>query len=606
VKILRKGVPVSIPRSQFLSQRSRRLMSLISADSVNYSISSDDMATVQSWDDCVSILLPRNSVPFAGKLVRVAVLCPIDVQDSVDTVLIPRSIRRIYGDVINSRFRPRSMVFELWSELECIDPSDFAGCSLQFLFIPESVDYIGSRAFADCTSITYISFHCHSSLWQLKYETFCTLDNLRAIAIPASIREIHRAAVSDCKSLSWVTFESPSECWYLALEAFSYCPQLQSLFLPASVEVIDSRDSSFSFPHPRYFASDRSHFCVENDCLVRIADQKLILYMGDSPTFCMGAYISTLSNGCFARNGQLQNVVFDSRSRVSRLPAFAFSHCPHLRSITVPKNVLVIGEKCFWGCLKLTTVSFGFPAMIRRIDSCAFYECYDLTSFTVPSSVSTLGPAVFSRCLGLSSVTFESPSQITNIPHRLFYDCFSLTSLCLPDSVVTIDCSAFHNTGIPRLAARGFRMDDSLFMHEGEVLCCLGSPMSLCIPSYVREIGISTFAHVTSLMYLDFQEGVERIRCSAFCRCCWLEQISFPASLVAIEAGAFSDCGRLCAVSFAADSKLQSRLPAALSKAFAFLRVSLKYLPLLSLLKSGRLCNRLFCRAAVCYAPQIQ
>jgi hypothetical protein len=108
-------------------------------------------------------------------------------------------------------------------------------------------------------------------------------------------------------------------------------------------------------------------------------DQQLIAYLGDSPSFCFDAGISLVSDSCFRRNVQLQSVVFGANSRLQSLPASAFECCAHLRSITVPKRVLVIGKDCFYKCGLLETVTFKFPARIRRIDSRAFYKCSSLT-----------------------------------------------------------------------------------------------------------------------------------------------------------------------------------------------------------------------------------
>jgi hypothetical protein len=230
--------------------------------------------------------------------------------------------RRIYDNVFSSKSFSASLVFELWSELEWIGPSAFQYSRLQYLFLPQSVNFIGSFGFANCESLVCIYFQCHSSLWQLKSQNFTGLSKLRAITIPVSIRQIHETAFFNCGRLLCVTFESPSQCWYISFDAFSNCPRLQSFFLPPSLEVIDSTLSSHLL---RFYPSDGSHFCVENDCLVRIADQKLILYMGASPIFSVGAEISIVSEDSFARNNQLENIVFDSHSHLKLLPARAFS-----------------------------------------------------------------------------------------------------------------------------------------------------------------------------------------------------------------------------------------------------------------------------------------
>jgi hypothetical protein len=329
---------------------------------------------------------------------------------------------------------------------------------------------------------------------------------------------------------------------------------LQSFFLPSSLEVIDSR--AFDLPFPDFFPSDRCHFSVQNDCLVRLDDHKLIRYMGDSPTFCFGPDISIVSQGSFAPDIELQHIVSNSSSRLQRPPAGAFSNCSHLRSVTVPKSVLAIGGHCFWCCDELTTVCFEFPARIRRIDFGAFFGCSNLTSFTIPSSVSTLGKSVFRGCKKLTSVKFDRPSQITNIPDQLFFVCRRLAIVDLPDSLVTIAGSAFIETSLHSLTARGFAMAGPLFMQFQKVVRYFGVTKSVVIPSTVREIGESAFANTYFLEDLSFEEGVQQIKSSAFYGCPRLNAVSFPASLVAIEERAFYDSG-LRRVTFAADSKLQ-------------------------------------------------
>jgi hypothetical protein len=296
---------------------------------------------------------------------------------------------------------------------------------------------------------------------------------------------------------------------------------------------------------------------VENDCLVRIADHKLIRYLGDSSTFCIGADISVVSDRCFSGSDKLEKVVFDSNACLKLLAAGAFSYCRHLRSITVPKSVIVIGAHCFYECRELMTVSFEFPASIRRIDSEAFSDCSSLTSFTGPSSVSTLGESVFFNCAELSFVTFESPSNLTDSPDELFMHCKLLTGLCLPDSVVTIGDRAFAHTSLDSLNGRGVSKTDCFIVHLGTIVHCFRKPESVVILSTVREIGESVFDCVSSLVDLSFEEGVERIRFSAFSHCFGLTVVAFPASLVAIDEGAFEGCIGLREVTFAADSKLR-------------------------------------------------
>jgi hypothetical protein len=124
--------------------------------------------------------------------------------------------------------------------------------------------------------------------------------------------------------------------------------------------------------------------------------------------------------------------------------------------------------------------------------------------------------------------------------------------------VVKISGSAFARTSLHSLTARGFSTTGSLFTHFQKVVRCLGEPKIVRIPSTFREIGENSFHWVSSLVDLSFEEGVERIKSSAFRNCDGLKAVAFPASLVAIDENAFDSCHALCEVGFAADSKLQA------------------------------------------------
>jgi hypothetical protein len=114
--------------------------------------------------------------------------------------------------------------------------------------------------------------------------------------------------------------------------------------------------------------------------------------------------------------------------------------------------------------------------------------------------------------------------------------------------LVKIAGSAFAGTSLHSLTGRCFTTIGSLFIHFQKVVRCLGAPRSVVIPSTVREIGERAFASVHSLIDLRFEEGVERIKLSAFSYCSGLNTVAFPASLVVIDECALLYCTGLLEV----------------------------------------------------------
>jgi hypothetical protein len=161
------------------------------------------------WNSILEILLFSESSGFErarNKANSLLFLRPIVVPGSLNSVLVPHSIRNICGNFFRWESSMKSLAFEHESKLECIGRSACTGCPLQCIFIPRSVDCIGSEAFARCRSVACIYFYSHSSLWQLKSASFSPLSNLRAITIPSSIRQLHSAAFSGCHCLFCFTF----------------------------------------------------------------------------------------------------------------------------------------------------------------------------------------------------------------------------------------------------------------------------------------------------------------------------------------------------------------------------------------------------------------
>jgi hypothetical protein len=528
-------------------------MFVLSVDLIGYQIISDAETVLECYDSSVKTLLPRNSIALRGTVFRAAHLNMSTIPDSTNIVILPYSLHTIFsfGNVKLSGLR--SLAFEFGSELSSVGSSTFGQISATAIFIPQSVRFMGASAISESRSIAYIHFDPDSSVGQFKSKMFSCLSRLSVIKIPASVIRIHDSAFSECNRLRSVAFELPSHCLSIASLAFKNCRSLDSVFLPPSVEVIDQAFSEPSLHIPRYYVPDNVNFCVENDCLTN--GRELIQYQGSSDTFCVSRDITTLFPASFVGKSALTTLTFEPQSRLKSLPNYCCFSCLTLCSVSIPRSVRIIGERCFEKCSQLMEVAFEPPSSIHTIKCAAFSHCPLLTDFTFPSSVSTLGSSVFCGCSGLSSVLFETPSHLTSIPAQLFRACDRLKAVTLPSSVTTIHRLAFGDAVSISISGAHCAMGQFLFVRLGTVLRCLGEPANLRIPAAVLVIGESAFSHAYSIRELSFEEGVMRIGASAFSHCKSLSRAAFPASLEVIEKEAFS-CTSLRVVTFAAGSKL--------------------------------------------------
>lgn len=85
---------------------------------------------------------------------------------------------------------------------------------------------------------------------------------------------------------------------------------------------------------------------------------------------------------------------------VSGIESFAFRHCSHLASITIPASAFNIGEYAFDNCVSLTSINTMPGYSIQcKIESCAFKGCSSLTSINIPSSVTSINSEAFTNCI---------------------------------------------------------------------------------------------------------------------------------------------------------------------------------------------------------------
>ena len=532
---------------------------------------------------------------------------------SLQAVEIPHGVTSIKGNAFSGCLSLTSVTIP--SSVTSIGSFAFRGCSgLTSVTIPSSVTSIGYQAFSGCSNLykdtNGVQYESAAKVVLIDVPTSMTGN----FVIPNSVRFIHSSAFYDCSGLTSVTI--PSSVTTIGYQAFAYCSRLKTVTFEGEPPVVES--SAFSSVASgrvgRYPSTKATEWeavitdgkwngltmvCLEenpdepsnpstpepNFFTYEIKDNAVTItgLQGTYPSAIsipatLGGYpVTTIGDSAFYNCSSLTSVAIPSS--VTSIGHQAFFGCSSLTSVTIPSSVTSIGYEAFRDCSNLwkdengvqyesaakvvlidvptsMTGDFVIPNSVRFIHSSAFYGCSSLTSVTIPEGVTSIRYAAFWGCSSLTSVTI--PSSVTSIGDFAFYDCSSLTS------VHTSNLAAWCAIDFGDAQANPLYYAKKLYLN-GELITDLVIPFgvtsigdyafrdclsltSVTIPSIVTTIGYQAFAYCSSLTSVTIPEGVTSIESAAFYNCSSLTSVTIPSSVTTIGYSAFYGCSGLTSV----------------------------------------------------------
>lgn len=131
----------------------------------------------------------------------------------------------------------------------------------------------------------------------------------------------------------------------------------------------------------------------------------------------------------FAECKVLTEVKFEENAVADNLASKFFYQCVDLRSVNLPKNILIIRNEAFRNCLSLTEITL--PESLQSISGYAFAGCVSLTEINLPDSVRNVGEYAFYGCSQLSEVLVSDDSALGTLEDTCFSDT-AITEITLP------------------------------------------------------------------------------------------------------------------------------------------------------------------------------
>lgn len=359
-------------------------------------------------------------------------------------------------------------------QVESIQDFAFAGTSVPFDHLPNTITYLGKNVFEYNEEITEFTFP--ASLSEIPDNTFKGCINLSSFAfedetaimkigasvfentgftsfrIPKYITNISERLFYGCENLTHVelyenvngyivpgtetvdrdthtvsgTYQGVNQ---IRAEAFRNCPNFSSIKLyddngNIKPECTDSKTLYLPTTLQRTADSSSTHTYIFGGTQVEtvIFPEKIIN---------IGSYL-------FGNVTTLKNVVFKNHhtSRLHTIYEGAFLGCTGLEELIIPDSCTTIGMKAFEDCSNLIEVHLPDSDLL----SSSFRETLALERGN-HSTYTSINQSLFLNCTSLVKVNIrEGISQIADLA---FSNCTSLTHLVIPSSVKTIQADAF-------------------------------------------------------------------------------------------------------------------------------------------------------------------
>lgn len=224
-----------------------------------------------------------------------------------------------------------------------IEDNAFNGLNnLTGVSIPDSVTYIGQKAFSNCPSLTNIEV----SNLNKKYTS------IDGVVYTKAVTEIVLCPNGRVESVT-----VPRTVNKVKAYAFANCGKLTAVYLPSNVTSI--LEGAF------YNCSSLTEFTVPPST-------------------------TSIGSGAFSKSG-ITDIVLPKG--LNSIGSWAFKDCTNLKEIVIPPNIKQIKSDTFYNCSSLNYVYL--PISLITIGHNAFNGCASLDNITIPESVYSIGDYAF-------------------------------------------------------------------------------------------------------------------------------------------------------------------------------------------------------------------
>ncbi len=303
------------------------------------------------------------------------------------------------------------------SKLTSIEDASFLNCSsLEEIYIPAAVSYVGPQAFEGCSSLAKVTFEEGSVLSEIANNVFLNCGELTSIEIPLTVTRIGNNAFMNCTKLETIDMRSGVES--LGSSAFENCESLQELHIVDTIREIGA--SVFTGCNATIYVDTANVNYLYNSGMLTDAFQVKVIYLNPEATgdLVIPDTITSLAGGAF-RNSLYTSITLPEG--ISEISDYMFANSKNLTTVVLPSTVTKIGVSAFEGCEKLESIVIG--KNVIKVDKNAFKDCTSLKTVVFEhggSNTLQLGDSAFENCISLE--TLDLPSRLRSVYTRVLSD----------------------------------------------------------------------------------------------------------------------------------------------------------------------------------------
>lgn len=498
-----------------------------------------------AFEDCSGI----TNVVFPNTLVTIGSWAFDDC--SISSITIPEGVKRInwaafYGNPISS--------VNVSNSVEFIDHSAFSG-GTWLNSKPNGIVYLGKVAYTykgvmpNNTNLTFNSDTKCITAYFITSHTASNNEKVASVTLPDSLLYIGMRAFYGCGNISQISI--PQKVRSIGQSAFSQCGSLTTVYYNAINAVASTLNNYYVFSGCENLttANIGNSVMVIPACLFAGCTQMTNINMSESVTkigasafantaitsFTISRNMDSIGSGVFSGCSSLQTIYYNAiNCSNSQQP---FTGANNVTNIIWGNEVQTIPD---YLCYNMTGLQgcLSFPNSIRRIGYYAFVGCTGLVGvLTLPSNLEYIGGHAFYGCTGLTG-NLVIGNSVHYIGSYAFYNCNNITNLSIGMNVDTMQTAFANMNGLVSVQYNATNCQDGqhAFSNDQQL-------SSINFGNNVQSIPDNTVVYLPNITTIALPEGLRIIGQTNFSSLNISGTITLPSTLQEIGYMAFSSCG---------------------------------------------------------------